>query len=70
MASVPPSPHIVCCLYPTHTGRSQILGVYVSLVVLRQMVTPHEAFLTLTALKALVSCEENTNKRREKHQQL
>lgn len=41
-----------------HTGGSQVLGVYVGLVVLRQMVAPHEAFLTLAALKALVSCEE------------
>lgn len=41
-----------------HAGGSQVLGVYVGLVVLRQVVAPHEAFLTLAALKALVPCEE------------
>lgn len=39
------------------SGGSQVLGVYVSLVMLRQVVAPHEAFLTLAALEALVSCE-------------
>lgn len=35
---------------------SQVLGVYVSLVMLRQVVAPHEALLTLAALEAFVSC--------------
>lgn len=44
---------------------SQVLGVYVSFVMLRQVVTPHEAFLTLVALKAFVSCGRNKRKRWE-----
>ena len=44
------------CVYRQCTGSSQVLGVYVSLVMLRQVVAPHEAFLTLAALEALVSC--------------
>lgn len=36
--------------------RSQVFSVYVSLVMLRQMVAPHEALLTLVALEAFVSC--------------
>lgn len=63
-------PLIQSAVCTRHTGRSQILGVYVSLIVLRQMVAPHKAFLTLAALKALVSCEEKANKRRERHEQL
>lgn len=39
-------------------GHSQVLGVYVCLVVLRQVVAPHETLLTLVALKAFVSCQE------------
>lgn len=48
-------------MYTQYAGSSQVLGVYVSLVMFRQVVAPHEAFLTLAALEALVSCEE-TNK--------
>lgn len=39
---------------------SQVLGVYVCFVMLREMVAPHEPFLTLVALEALVSCKEKT----------
>lgn len=39
-------------------GHSQVLGVYVCLVVLRQVVAPHETLLTLVALEAFVSCQE------------
>lgn len=35
---------------------SQVFGVYVSLVMLRQMVAPHEALLTLAALEPFVAC--------------
>lgn len=48
--------------YTQYTLSSQVLGVYVSLVMFRQVVTPHEAFLTLVALKTLVSCQANKNK--------
>lgn len=44
-------------------GHSQVLGVYVCLVVLRQVVAPHESLLTLVALKALVSCQEGGSRR-------
>lgn len=39
-------------------SRSQVLGVDVSLVMLRQVVAPHEALLALAALEALVSWGE------------
>lgn len=47
-----------------YTVCSQVLGVYVSLVMLRQMIAPHEAFLTLAALEALVSCEGNKKRKK------
>lgn len=46
-----------------HSACSQVLGVYVSLVMLRQVVAPHEAFLTLAAFEALVSCRGKREKR-------
>ena len=36
---------------------SQVFGVHVSLVMLGQVVAPHEALLTLTALEPFVSWE-------------
>lgn len=50
-------------MYTQYTARSQVLGVYVSLVMFRQVVTPHEAFLTLVALEALVTCDEKQKQR-------
>lgn len=58
--SSPPSSLYCVCVYTQYTGSSQVLGVYVSLVMFCQVVAPHEAFLTLAALEALVSCEGNT----------
>lgn len=41
----------------------QVLGVDVSLIMLRQVIAPHEAFLTLAALEAFVTCNVRRNKR-------